>query len=586
MARDISKPRVLIFVNMEYWRERLETLIPEKYDVVRVTDYEEAQKMLKEQVFHVLILSVERNTDTNATRSRHGLIPASDTPVRSGLDLLMNLNQQKLVGLDDEPYDVYTIIALTGETDGNQVMNLNREVTSLGAVELRRDYTVTSETISQIIDDTPRRLRVNLRLGRMWDFTISSASAISRLRIGDAPPLEKVTERQGKGWTVKHEAMWHELDDLLKRLYFERQSLIVYHMGRGFSGAALLRVKSPRLRYQVVKFGSYEKIEKEHVNYRRYIQNRSIAKSHTPDLIDFRRTHHLGGIIYDFLGIESKPFKNFGEYYAATDDEDSIMNILDQLKRVCLDWYKNQAQPQEAVDLFAEYKALLKINPELLKSSIPRLMSGNERFITEFDNNSVTFADPNDEDFNQKLANPISSYSGFKGQWTRATVRCVTHGDFNFQNILIDHTGNVWLIDFYRTGIGHILRDIVQLETYVRIHLLGADQATLSERFILEKALNAAITFDDLEDSSLDELVVDGQKHSNDALQKCYKVCRYLRLLSKDMGIDNPELQEFYLGAFFFSLDSMKYFSLDKLQIAHCVISAAILADRLGFDTK
>ncbi|OHD10454.1 MAG: hypothetical protein A2Y41_10995 [Spirochaetes bacterium GWB1_36_13] len=38
------------------------------------------------------------------------------------------------------------------------------------------------------------------------------------------------------------------------------------------------------------------------------------------------------------------------------------------------------------------------------------------------------------------------------------------HGDLNGKNIIIDHQSNVWLIDFFHTHRGHILKDLIKME--------------------------------------------------------------------------------------------------------------------------
>src|SRR3712207_7483701 len=57
-----------------------------------------------------------------------------------------------------------------------------------------------------------------------------------------------------------------------------------------------------------------------------------------------------------------------------------------------------------------------------------------------------------------------------------------SHGDFNPQNILVDAAHHPWLIDFMRTGPGHILRDVALLESATRIYLMAPDDASLNER--------------------------------------------------------------------------------------------------------
>lgn len=64
------------------------------------------------------------------------------------------------------------------------------------------------------------------------------------------------------------------------------------------------------------------------------------------------------------------------------------------------------------------------------------------------------------------------------------------HGDLNGANIILDGHGNVWLIDFFHTHRGHVLRDLVKLENdlcYIWTPL--ADDAALREACALTDKL-------------------------------------------------------------------------------------------------
>src|SRR5204863_1192399 len=80
-----------------------------------------------------------------------------------------------------------------------------------------------------------------------------------------------------------------------------------------------------------------------------------------------------------------------------------------------------------------------------------------------------------------------------------STYVCITHGNFNQHNILVDNNRQVWLVDFQHTSHGHILRDICQLDTIIRFHLLSVEDATLDERFALEDALCSVDNFSQIE---------------------------------------------------------------------------------------
>jgi len=58
----------------------------------------------------------------------------------------------------------------------------------------------------------------------------------------------------------------------------------------------------------------------------------------------------------------------------------------------------------------------------------------------------------------------------------------ITHGDLNGKNILVDENGHPWLIDFFRTGPEHVLRDFVELEADIKFNYLeSGDMEALYE---------------------------------------------------------------------------------------------------------
>src|SRR5258708_39155738 len=87
---------------------------------------------------------------------------------------------------------------------------------------------------------------------------------------------------------------------------------------------------------------------------------------------------------------------------------------------------------------------------------------------------------------NRAFTNPLPMIDGLSLVYP--TYCCITHGDFNHRNLLVDSDGNMWLVDFQGTGPGHILRDVASLASAVRFQLLPSEEATLEERLRIEEA--------------------------------------------------------------------------------------------------
>jgi protein-tyrosine phosphatase len=98
------------------------------------------------------------------------------------------------------------------------------------------------------------------------------------------------------------------------------------------------------------------------------------------------------------------------------------------------------------------------------------------------------------------------------------------HGDLNGANIVIDGSDNVWLIDFFHTHRGHVLRDLIKLENdllYIFTPVSGSDD--LQDAFRLTDLLLA------LEDLAQPLPEVAGSGLHGPQFQRALATIRYLR---------------------------------------------------------
>jgi len=159
----------------------------------------------------------------------------------------------------------------------------------------------------------------------------------------------------------------------------------------------------------------------------------------------------------------------------------------------------------------------------------------------------------------------------------RSTYTCITHGDFNHHNLLIDTTRHTWLIDFQSTGSGHFLRDVAKLDTEIRLALLAPEEATLDERLCMEEALCGIDRFSQVERLST------SFSTENRALARAYDIVVYLRTLARKLVVQNPsdDISEYYIALFYNAMNMLRFYGPVVLR-EHALLSASILADRLG----
>jgi len=70
----------------------------------------------------------------------------------------------------------------------------------------------------------------------------------------------------------------------------------------------------------------------------------------------------------------------------------------------------------------------------------------------------------------------------------------------------------------------------------------------------------------------------------NPALAKTYTTCAHLRGLAARLVASNtsPDIAEYYVGSLYSSLNMIRFFALPHLLREHALLSASLLAERLG----
>lgn len=234
----------------------------------------------------------------------------------------------------------------------------------------------------------------------------------------------------------------------------------------------------------------------------------------------------------------------------------------------CSGWYANPGQ-QQLPNLTEDYQRLLGFTSERLDQALLEMKSVQGK-------HKLYFRALKDE---RGFTNPIMALETLEGQsLTRPTYTCVTHGDFNQHNILVDNAGHTWLIDFQGTGRGHILRDVAMLDTEIRLKLLSSEEATLEEKLLMEETLCKINYF-----SEIDQLLT-STPTGNAALDKAFASVVYLRSFARRLIPLNPsdDISEYYIALLLNAVNAFRFYSLSTGQREHALLCASLLADRLG----
>ena len=522
--------RILLIEDRKDWQETLSELLEiQGYHVEVASTFDGAVAALARTFYHLAIIDV-RLVDWDET----------DT---AGMVILERLKQ---VGLSDAIEKI--MISAYG------TIGLLREAFREYRVSdfiLKEEFNQTEflQTVRRVFD---QRVRVNC------DLTIVLEDGLSYedLAMGIAIEGTRLKKRD-----EQFQRVIEELTDLFRRLFYQANSIVVRPVSGGHGRTGVVRVEpfyaGAHGEPVIVKYGDYREVDLEYKNYRTYVRG-FMGGNRATSVLDLRRTPLLGGIIYSLIGAEVESIVDFAAFYEANPLQD-IEVVLDNLFRVtCANWYTDRGSVQRCC-LSEEYADFLRLSPEKIERAL------KDNFPYYQDQRVMTFRDLPGERF----PNPVYAMAGWS--YSSSTFLCVTHGDLNAGNIMIDEDRHTWLIDFYRTGKSHILRDCIELESVVKFSLLVGER--LIDRFELERSLLRMDRF-----SQLGSLHYDAP---DEEYAKSFAAVKKLRQLAGDLIYPHDDFREYGVGLFYYCLNMQRFYSLPKVNRLHALMAAGMLCDKL-----
>jgi DNA-binding NarL/FixJ family response regulator len=300
-----------------------------------------------------------------------------------------------------------------------------------------------------------------------------------------------------------------EIRDLLCKMFYDCNRIVVYPLLAGRSKAAVLAVRpfsgSRPERIVVAKLGNRKDVEDEarsHHNYaERFVGTWAPAKKPigSPDE-PTAMTLHYGGLVYTVTGEGFEWTERFRDFYRANDDEKISKTLGVLLKDMRRGWYTD-IELDKAEGMSAAFRRELELTPEhhsreqfvdTLRQLCNEARDLGLGLAIQKDKRTVSFQGVSSIPYPDPMAYVYDDVQDFG-----PALKCTTHGDFNGDNLLVDKKhGFVWLIDFARTGKGSALRDFAELESAIKFELV--EETDLSFLYRFEQKL---LSCTDLEDT-------------------------------------------------------------------------------------
>ncbi|ARR55182.1 hypothetical protein HY78_17895 [Rhizorhabdus wittichii DC-6] len=228
----------------------------------------------------------------------------------------------------------------------------------------------------------------------------------------------------------------------------------------GRSGAYIFKARRSGCTPVVVKIAPRDAGWRERKNYDQFVRPFLPAMCR-PDLLGFVEAGDRAALCFSFVGDGDRPETLTGRL---TDGDLTVLEHV--LSTICEQVHRSWHAP-----------ALMKAEADLaryyMKRYFGRLPAAIEAEETLFRHASRYF-DAGRQGAGYRIGEAVfPSVCGtlFGLQDARSYHSGILHGDLNSDNVVVDSTGgSARLIDFERTGRGHVLQDLVSLETSVRIN--------------------------------------------------------------------------------------------------------------------
>ncbi len=432
---------LLVDDSAELLRMLTRLLTFEGYPVRTASSREEALEILRAERFHVAVIDVRLDN--------------RDPYNYEGLQLMYDLRS-----LDPST----GVILLTNRAD----LNIAREALYAVAGELDPAFEISRTPASAFLEKTPEALRWLPNVIRQilrevvqlnWDVQIVDLQQFMvliprRMRFDNSPDIPQLQI---------------ELEELLHKLFAEYDRIeirTIEEQNQGNSKAFVFQVSAfpcdgGTCPLMIAKVGEYSSIEKEVRRFRNYIERWGNGGRNPSALLSVRRTRNLGGLIYQFDGLDGN-VRDFAQFFHNTRDSALIADVIANLFMDTLSpEHRGKRSIHKNVDLRPIYLKHLRLNEPELQEKLDELVNiarslGKSSLSQKFWFQTETpLIDPLEF---MRRANFVASY-----------VETTIHGDLHSHNVLIDWCNETWLIDFANTGKGALLQDYATFEASILI---------------------------------------------------------------------------------------------------------------------
>ncbi len=354
---------------------------------------------------------------------------------------------------------------------------------------------------------------------------------------------------------------------IIREIYTDAGKVILNQLHGGFSAktfqVAAFDKDGRRMLPTVLKMGKVAIVEREEKNYRDHVEKFILNNSTT--IMGAHYSGEWGGVRYNFVGINGPEthLKWLTHIYQERSTE-ALIPLFDRIfKTVLKPWY---GQPRlENLRLWESHSPLFPFFPNLVKDAERVLGISPEEKLLDCPY------------LGRSVLNP---YWFLKHEWpkymneSRLWYSSICHGDLNMQNILLDETDNIYIIDFSETHPRNVVSDFARLEPIFKIEMTrNSGEDDLREKLLMEEALSGI--------SSLTDRPEFSYKGDDPMVLKAFEMVLKVRQYARMSMIFEDDVVPYWLALLEWTLPYASYISVPQKSQWHAVFSSGLILEKI-----
>jgi len=359
-----------------------------------------------------------------------------------------------------------------------------------------------------------------------------------------------------------------ETDEQLVRYLFRGcREVAVQSLDGGFSGNAVLATRSVDLHgheqvAHVVKVGAKGPIGQERTAFERI---EAVLGNAAPRIVDFADLKDRGALKYRYAAMGGGPSRSFQKLYASGIADEDIRRILDQIFVEQLGRLYRAAEPEQC-DLFDYYQFSPRWAPSVRAKVADLVGAAGNGEVLEFPGG-------------RRVQNVTAFYEKALAtlpRVPRSHYQAHLHGDLNGANIIVDGQSNVWLIDFFHSHRGHVLKDLAKFENDL-LYIW----TTLENEGELEQALALSDALLSVEDLGAPLRDLDHARVRAPHLRRAWRTIQHLRSYYADLIKKDREPYQLLIPQLRYAVHTLGFEESLALQKRWALYTASAAASRL-----